>query len=74
MSNEIVPYQRIKLEDLAGLPEEQLLDIACDMLRCCNHTVKGMSEEIKATLAKCDVMDKTAELYRTLQSQKRYNL
>lgn len=29
----------IKLEDLAGLSGEQLLDIAYDMLRYCNHTV-----------------------------------
>ena len=73
MSNEIVPYQKMRLEDLAELPEEQLLDIACDMLRYCNHTVKATSEGIKATLAKCDAMDKTAKLYKTLQSQKRYN-
>lgn len=73
MVDEIVPYQRMKLEDLAGLPEEQLLDIAYDMLKYCNHTVQSMSHDIQATLAKCDAMDKTAELYRSIQSQKKYN-
>ncbi len=73
MADEIVPYQRMKLEDLAGLLEEQLLDIAYYMLKYCNHTVQSISHDIQETLSKCDAMDKTAELYRSIQSQKKYN-
>jgi len=67
MGNEIVKYEGLTREQLGGLPEEQLYEIAHDMLKWCNHTVRGMSEQINATLAKCDAMDKTAELYRTIR-------
>jgi len=60
---QIMRYNGMTLEQLSSLSENQLLDIAYDMLRWCNHTVRGMSEDIRATLAKCDAMDKVAGLY-----------
>ena len=71
MSNEIVKYEGMTKAQLEGLPEEQLYEIAHDMLRWCNHTVRSMSERINATLAKCDAMDKMAELYRTARQTSR---
>jgi hypothetical protein len=53
----------ITLEQLSSLPEDQLLNITCDMVRWCDHTIRGMCERIDASLAKCDAMDHIAELY-----------
>ena len=73
MTDEIMFYQKIKLENLANLPEEQLLDLALDMLKYCNHTVQSMSHDIQATLAECSARNKIAELYSSIQSQKNYS-
>jgi hypothetical protein len=69
MVNEIIPYQGLKLEEMAELPEERILEIACDLLDYCNHTVNSMNESIQATLARCDAIDKMGELYKKLQSE-----
>ena len=73
MVDEIVPYQGIKLDDLRDLPDEQILDIVYDLTKYINHTLQSIAHDIRASLAKCDAMEKTAELYRSLKQQEKYN-
>lgn len=56
MEHPIVKYQ--------VLTEEQILGVCHDSLIYCNHAVKEASEKINTSLARCDAMDKMAELYR----------
>ena len=72
MSNELTPYDGGTLENLSSRSEEQLMNIACDMLKWCDHTCRGMNERIRASLAKVDAMDKMAELYRFQREKKTY--
>ena len=65
MANELVKYQSINLKQLSNLPEEQLLDIACDLLRATNHEVRATSEKARASLARMDAIDKLGRLYHS---------
>lgn len=59
MEHPIIKYQE--------MTEEQILGVCHDLLRYCNHTVRATSESVRASLAKCDTMDKIAELYKTFR-------
>lgn len=67
MSNEIVKYNGMTLNEILNLPEDKMLDIAYDILRATNHEIRATSKRVRASLARINAMEKTADLYRPVR-------
>ncbi|MEK6792740.1 MAG: hypothetical protein AABX96_04395 [Nanoarchaeota archaeon] len=58
-------YPLITYDKLEKLPQDQFEAIVLDLLRYCNHTVSATREDIHATMARMDAMDKVGRLIRS---------